>query len=254
MNNNPLKSVHTFDIYYGSYDKDNQSKYLNSDLLILEPLHYDKSVIEDFKSKSETIFIGYQSIMEIPSWNDNFVSKMNDNDYLIIKGQKVYNENYNNYVGDIRKKSYRKLLISEIGDNIMGKGFDGVFFDTMDWIDYFHHDQELMNQLIEGYVSFLNELSNEYPGIIMIQNRSFRSLSYSVNEGIHGIVWENFSAENLDEDHISKILIAVNYQLKNNLKVFAISHKESKKDKRTAKLLRWGYLYSENTFSKWHEQ
>lgn len=249
FNHSPLKEVGSYQVYYGSKVENYVEAFGRFDLLILEPAYYNHEDLEALKDKTESFYFGYVSIFEVPSWDEAYVKKMSDDYYLTVNGSMVSNTKYGNNVGDIRNESYRKVLLLHIKENIVDKGFDGVFLDTVDWIDYYYEDSALMKSLIAGYQQFLSEFHDLFPEILLIQNRSFRSYDMSAHH-VNGIMWEDFSYEDVLDEKRQQTMMLIKHQLFHNQTVLAVSHEDAEQNKAWADKLHWLFLDSHQTYDE----
>lgn len=253
LNSNPLKDISNYRVYYGKQIEDMSASYGAYDAMILEPHYYTSSDMKALHDTTDSLYIGYLTVFEVPSWNAEFVEKMLPEDYLKFKDTLVFNENYNNYVGDIRSESYRQLLLDEVEETIASKGFDGIFLDTVDWIDYFvSNDKVFSESLLEGYLLFLKALQENYPKLALVQNRSFWSYDQGAVKYLDGIMWENFIENKAVGDDLDKTLMLIKRQFFNHQKVLALSHEGTNKEAKLSKHLRWSYFNNTlESYRKW---
>lgn len=181
-------SPKSFRIYY---DKVN-SRILNSmstySLNIVEASFFEIEDVNLIHTKP-SIVVGYLSLVEIGYWDSVLVNQLTEDDYLRDEtGNKIKSLSGKNYLGDLSSHHFREVLISILESRIVEKGMDGLFFDTLDWIDYYADDEVLYNTLTSGYKSFLIELKEKYPDLLIIQNRGFESFKKFSSDYIDGIL------------------------------------------------------------------
>lgn len=252
---NVLKSVTNYRIYYRNIDDSilqGMSKY---DLNIVEGSFFDKKDVS-FLKENNSLVIGYYSILEIGNWDKTLIEKLKDTDYLKVDGNLVKNQSENNFLGDISQTNFQDSLISLIEERIISKGMDGVFFDTLDWIDYYKDNTDLYTKLIVGYREFLKKLKDKYPDLIIIQNRGFISYKEMSYKYIDAILWENFSSPYLldNSEKIKELEDFVKFTRKKNTMVFTISFDSGKESKILSEKLNWIHIQSEmeNRYSMWN--
>jgi endo-alpha-1,4-polygalactosaminidase (GH114 family) len=251
---NELENISNYRIYYRKIDKDILKSMSSYDLNIVEGSFFDSEDVEYLNEKGSKV-VGYYSVMEIGSWDASLIEKLDDMDYLKKDGVKVKSLSGSNYICDISKCHFQDALIDSISERVMAKGMDGVFLDTVDWIDYFQDDEILYPILLKGYGEFLEKLKARYPDIIVIQNRglyAYENLSCSY---VDGILWENFSSPYVEDDEsaIDRLKKVRSLSRRYNTAVFTISFDEGHESEDLSTKLGWVHLQSqmEDRYSKW---
>jgi len=252
QNKNLLNHIKSYRVFYGRPSETYKEDFKNYDLLILESYFYSEKDLKVLKENSNQLYFGYLTVFEVSRWDEALVELMATDDYLKINGKRYEKEGINNDLGDIRHESYRELLLQLIKTRIVDKGFDGVFLDTVDWIDYFgYQDETLMKEFAENYKSFLIEIEERYPDLLIIQNRSFKSYKSFSKKYVDGIMWENFKYEEMfNEDLEITIDLIKNKWLYGN-QVLTVSHKDYKENKRWSNRMSWVFMPSYNSYSNW---
>ncbi|MEC2076206.1 endo alpha-1,4 polygalactosaminidase [Metabacillus fastidiosus] len=195
---NPLMGVNSYSIFYDHVDDAKVKQLSKYDMVVIEPHEITKERVAALKEKG-TLTLGYISIMELQTWDEEFVAKVQDSDYLRVNGEKVYVEDWDTYLMDITNKHYQQLLLDEIQDEIAGKGFDGIILDTVgDIDDFFYKKDEIANPLRQGYVEILQQIKNQHSNLLLLQNWGFKTLEASSKNYIDGIMWENFDKGRLE--------------------------------------------------------
>jgi endo-alpha-1,4-polygalactosaminidase (GH114 family) len=138
---------------------------------------------------------------------------------------------------------------------IISKGMDGVFLDTLDWLDYYRDDASLYARLLNGYKEFLKKLKAKYPELLIIQNRGFYCYEKVSYKYIDGILWENFSSPYLSEN-LEKIDILERFEKITRRKktmVFTISFDAGDESGKLSRKLNWIHLQSQmiDRYSIW---
>ena len=145
--------------YYGEPDKIADPGGFK--LIILEP---DNVVVAP--KTSATLFIGYISLGEAEEFrwywdeikNEGFVLEENpdwEGDYYV----------------DVRDPLWQKYVIDHIIPEILNKGFDGLFMDTIDTAEYLEYvDAEKYAGSVDAMVEMIKKIRVNYPDIYIISN------------------------------------------------------------------------------------
>ncbi len=150
--------------YYGSFD----NTKLKSDLklAILDP----DNIPNPKKIKNNnTLAIGYLSIGEAEEfrwyWKD-------------IAGKKFVLERNPDWEGDYyidpRSAHWRSFVINKIIPDILKKGYDGIFLDTIDTAEFLEwKNPGKYAGSVEAMTKFIEQIRRNYPNIIIISNNGF---------------------------------------------------------------------------------
>ncbi|MTI86619.1 MAG: endo alpha-1,4 polygalactosaminidase [Balneolaceae bacterium] len=143
------------------YAKTTPSQVQNYNMVIIEPDHYTKAEIDALKA-TNTRVIGYITLGEVDKSRWYFP-------LLEERGFVGINENWDSPYLDLADDSTRAIVLDKVLPEIMIKGLDGVFLDTVDAVSPYgerSHLQSYMVQLIQG-------IRNRYPNTTIIQNAGF---------------------------------------------------------------------------------
>ncbi|WP_052130182.1 endo alpha-1,4 polygalactosaminidase [Ureibacillus sinduriensis] len=194
-----LTEVKDFSIYYGWPSKEKLKELRSYDLVVIAPHAYSKEQI-DYLQADGTVVLGYISVMQLESWNLSFVSNVQESDYYLQDGQKVYIKQWDTYLMDIRKEHYRQLLVDHVNKDIVSKGMDGVFLDTVDDIDYYLHERdEEQDEFRTAYQSLLVEIKKQDSSLLLMQNRGFDTLKTGSEHLVDALLWESFNYSKLKD-------------------------------------------------------
>lgn len=220
--NSSLKNINSFAVYYG---RNNVEKLSNSDLVIVEPLGQSESNIKHLKKKG-SIVIGYISLLEIPKYLPEY-KYLREEDFLKIDGERVVNEEFDNYLVDLRSKRWKAMVIQKIGNLILNKDYDGVFFDTIGDIEFDIIPDGIKDSLISAFVDLLLEIRELFRDCIIIQNNGIVELIKYTGALIDGVVWENPNLDAFDSvDLKSEIIEYINLLRRTyNMEVFFLFDK-----------------------------
>lgn len=248
----------SFRIYYNNITPlilDEMGQY---DMNIVEASFFEKDDVAQIHAAGSKI-VGYLSLIEIGYWDTPLVNDLYEGDYLRgALNEKLKSLNEKNYLADLSSPHYREVLFKYIETRILDKGMDGLFFDTVDWIDYYADNKRLYNALTSGYHTFLDELRERYPGITVIQNRGFDSYESFSHEFIDGILFENFKSPYLlqDEKKITALKRFRKSARKQKTEVYAISFENEAENRKLAESFHWNFMYSQmdDRYSQWDIQ
>lgn len=146
--------------FAASYEKVNPDDISNQDydLLIVEPSHYNKAEVEALKNTGATV-IGYLSVGEVGEYRWYF-EEMKEQGFL---GR---NENWDSYYLDLADPVVYSLFFDDIIPEIMIRGFDGLFLDTVDAVAPYTNRSYLQGEMLQ----LIRQIRTEYPDITIVQN------------------------------------------------------------------------------------
>ena len=247
---------YSFRIYYNKINSSILDEMGNYDINIVEASFFTKEDVDIIHSKNSKV-IGYLSLIEIGSWDLTLNQKLKDEDFLKDSNNKrLMNLSENNYLGNLFSDNFKNALLDILKTRIIDKNMDGVFFDTLDWIDYYKNDTTIYNQLITGYKDFIKQVKELYPELMIIQNRSFTSYNNFSKKYVDGLLWENFNSPYIENDETEiKMLKSIkrnSFIYKTN--IFVLSFINEDINRELSKKLRWNFLFSqmEKRYSNWN--
>lgn len=146
-----------FAVSYGRIDSLQQvgAKYK---LLIVEPDYYSRAQVDSLNTPDNTL-LGYISLGEVNK-NRWYYPLLEERGFLGI------NENWESPYLNLADSTTRSILVDRVVPNIMAKGFDGLFLDTIDDVAPYterSHLQPYMVEMIAG-------IRKKYPDAPIIQN------------------------------------------------------------------------------------
>ena len=195
-----LNHINSFQIFYGSPTIEKINSLSKSDLVIIEPMAFSNQELA-LVQESKTTIIGYVSLMELENWNTELKKQVIDSDYVIQKGKQIYIEEWDTYIMDIREPHYRDILLWKINHKIVERKMDGVFFDTVDDLEYyFRDDPKIVKEMQIAFVTLLHDLERLHPELLIIQNRGFKTYQEETHRLVDGVLWEDFEANNQKEE------------------------------------------------------
>lgn len=221
-----LKDVKDYKIYYGEANKKVIKELSQYDMVIIEPYAFTKKQIEQLK-QSGTIVLGYVSVMEL---EDQHRSQVVKSDYYYQNNEKMRIEQWDTYIMNLQETHYRDILLTKVEEQIVEKGIDGVFLDTVgDIDDYFYDQPTVQKQFRDAYVTFLKEIKEIDSNLILVQNWGFPTLKSASLNLVDGVLWEDFNQEVISKDEWSQDWIRYFKKYKNQLVTFTVTpNKQSK--------------------------
>ncbi|WP_198662221.1 endo alpha-1,4 polygalactosaminidase [Exiguobacterium sp. TNDT2] len=251
---NPLDGVKNYQVYYGHPTEAILKDMQNYDLVIIEPLHYTKAQVEQIKARGTKV-LGYISVMEVATWNTGLMSKLQSGDFFTRNGQRVHYPEWDSYLTNIASPHFQGLLLTEIQNQVVAKGIDGVFMDTVGDIDNEHlNNPTVLKQQRDGLVNFLKQARARYGDIAMVQNWGFDTLETATATYVDGIMWESFNADTIKSDAWSQNMIkklqAVD--VKHSVKTLTISTRLSADSHKLAKDSGFIHFHEADAYVNWN--
>ncbi len=251
-NDNIISNQKNYVVFYNKVNNENIKTISKYDMAIIEPTNITSEQLNILK-ESNTISFAYQSIFEVEPYHKKKVSLLKEEDYLYINGVKQFNEEYQNFYGDIKSTNYQNVLLDSIDKNVVQKGFEGVFFDTLDNIQHYI-DEPFREELYLGYISFFKKVRSKYPNLSIIQNRAFDFYNFGSAEFLDGLMYEDLKYETLENSKYYNELIdeLIDTSEKHNVIILALSHDNPLKNYQLAKELNWLYHFNppDNNYMK----
>lgn len=216
-----FSSAKNYALYYGRGRAIELAQY---DIAIVEPAGQSINSLREFET-SGTVAIAYLSVMEIPPWSEE-IGLLNSSDFLQVEGsEKPYiNQQYGNYWLDLRSQRWTDLLLHRIAYLLEGAGYDGLFLDTVGYVESLQIPMSMRSALLEAAAQIVFKIKMRFPGCILIQNCGLEEL-YKLTAGyIDGICWENPPLDRVASQEWADLIIRNLEKLKktNGLQVFLL--------------------------------
>ncbi len=236
----PLQKIDSFRIYYGDVDEDILSKMKAYDMVVVEALFFDAAMVEELHDAGVTV-IGYLSVSEVGSWDNELIDRLTAGDYLMASGLQMTNGK--NQLGDLTETHFQEALIETLEERIMRLNMDGVFFDTLDSINLLEHETDRIQQAL-GYYEVISSIKDIWPKSILIQNRGFEYLPLLDRNMIDAILWENFSGNRVGETtYKARINILKEVYLTKNIRTMSLSYTDDVVSRKAAARRQWLFSY-----------
>jgi endo-alpha-1,4-polygalactosaminidase (GH114 family) len=186
-----LSDVSSYTIYYGAQTAWAIKKLSQYEIVIIEPRNWSQSQLAQLKQSGVKV-LGYLSVLE-QNQASTLLGQAVDSDYLLINGQRDARYDGESWSMNINSEHYRQLLFADYEQQIVGKGLDGVFLDTMGDVDDGIWSDAVSNSELDGAVKFVADLRSKYPILSIMQNWGLQALKDRTTPYIDGIMWEDFT-------------------------------------------------------------
>jgi hypothetical protein len=177
-------AVKNYALYYGAGREDELAGF---DLAVVEPSGQNDMSLREIKNAGALV-LAYLSVMEI-SPDAPEIKLLKGGDFISAEGRPLTNEEYGNYLVDLRSRRWTGLLMHKAGSLITRSGYDGLFLDTIGNVEAV--DVQYKEELFTAAVNIVRQLRYFYPDFILVQNWGLNRLCYLTAGYINGICWEN---------------------------------------------------------------
>lgn len=201
-----LSKARNYLVYYGRKHINQLSK---TDVAIVEPAALDDSQIQKMQNKG-TMVIAYLSFLEIPRWS-SLIHYLNHDDFIQIEGIRLTNPEYDNYCADLSSAKWQRILLHKVSELLTLRCFDGVFIDTIGFLEYDQIPLEIRDTQIRSAQGILKIIRESFPEHILIQNGGLSNVIYATKTFIDGLCWENPPLERQERwiqevaDHLAQL-------------------------------------------------
>ncbi|NDL68707.1 endo alpha-1,4 polygalactosaminidase [Anaerotalea alkaliphila] len=240
---NPIWNANNFLVYYSVIKSQDVRRITSYDLAIIDSLGVSNQILARLKA-SDTLLYSYVSVVSVEKSDTLKTGMMEEGDYLHINGERLYNTAYDCYYGDILSESYRNILLRIIKERVVDRGFDGVFFDTMDDIEHLS-DPKVRQAQFDGHLRLLEQIKELYPNLSIIQNRAFNFYEQGAARYLDGLLYEDLDYRSHSISDYSKetfdSLVSVAKEFDNV--ILAISNENREENHAFCIRHRWLYYY-----------
>lgn len=190
QSNTPKRDIGNYFLSYRPGMIDYMKKF---DLVVTDVRGYSRSEIDSLKRKGITV-TGYISCGETEKLEigDGLGPGGYASWYFDLDNDNVPDRNpiWKSYYTNTANTLWIKRVIDVDAKNVLKKGADGFFLDTVDTVDLYPETKEAMIYLIK-------KLREKYPGKLIIQNRGFCILE-STAPYINAVMWESWYPDTSD--------------------------------------------------------
>ncbi len=153
-------------VYYT--DKGKLEDFTPYKVLVFDSDHYPK-FLPQLKNKT---LIGYINAGEVEEYRQHYEKVKASN--IIIEENKNWPGSY--YI-DARNKIWEKIIIDELIPDLLAKGFNGIFLDTLDNLIYLENDHpDTYKGLKAAAIDLVLNIRKKYPKIKIMVNRGYEIL------------------------------------------------------------------------------
>lgn len=180
-------AAQNYALYYGTGKEKELSQF---DVAVIEPSGQNDASVHSMQAAG-TLLLAYLSVIEAPPSAPE-IKLLQTEDFLTQGGCRLTNQEYGNFLIDLRSNRWKGLLWHKIGNLIWHAGYDGVFLDTIGNVE----SPELSaidtpNTQLLAAAHFVRQLRTTYPGHILVQNNGLEQLCFLTSAYLNGICWEN---------------------------------------------------------------
>ena len=147
-------------------------------LLIIEPENYSRSEIQLANDQSTKI-IAYVTLGEVDR-NRWYYPLLEERGFLGV------NENWDSPYLNLADSTTRSIMLDQVVPNIMSKGFDGLFLDTVDDVAPYTERAHLQPHMLD----IITKIRKSYPDALIIQNAGLFLLD-KTHDLINGVLIED---------------------------------------------------------------
>lgn len=181
-----FSQAQNYAVYYGVGREQDLAKF---DLAIVEPEGQTAEALAQMQSAG-TLVLAYLSIMEVLPYSSDR-KLLTESDYIFLDGQRFINQEYGNYWVDLRSAAWSKLLLNKAHYLINIRGFDGLFLDTIGYVESTELSADLRKALITAAAEIVRLLRQNFAEYVLVQNNGLEELINFTSPYVNGICWEN---------------------------------------------------------------
>lgn len=181
-----MAAARNFALYYGS---ESLGALAGFDLVILEPDACSEGDIRGLRARGGLV-CGYLSVLEVDG--PLGLRQAQPADYLMIGGERKRNPSSSNWVMDPRSEHWVQVVLQRAERQILGKGCDGIFLDTIGNVEDPELPRSLAAQLIPASALLIGRIRERFPDALLIQNWGLGFLYRLTVPYLNGLCWENF--------------------------------------------------------------
>jgi uncharacterized protein (TIGR01370 family) len=152
-----------------NYGADVGEQIGNYDVAVLDPSIPAAAIA---RRNPHAILLGYLSLGEVHSGRDYFADV--EAEGLLLRP----NANWPDarFI-DLRDRRWHKRVIEKLVPEILAKGFDGIFFDTLDDAEFLEtQDPKQFAGMVDAAADLLRAIRQRFPGVQLMVNRGFAVL------------------------------------------------------------------------------
>ncbi len=188
-----LAGVRSYALYYGGIDDAALDALATYDLVVVHPglfrMGAEKGLAR-LHAKGCRI-LGYLSCFEVADWA-HYKGRVPEEWNVRVNGE-TWRPWGGNRAASLAVPGFRDLLVELVRDDILAKGFDGVFMDTLADLDNPALPEAQRTAELAGLGTFLSALRAAAPGAILVANWTLQKTLPAVAPHVDAVCWENFA-------------------------------------------------------------
>ncbi|PRO67059.1 endo alpha-1,4 polygalactosaminidase [Alkalicoccus urumqiensis] len=242
-----------FRIYYNNPSEETLEQMAGADEVILEPVHYSREDIEFLQSSGVRV-LGYINIMEIDRWNEERFNSLEEGDFFLRNGERVYYPQWDSYLTDLTSENYRNIVKADIEEQILNKGLDGILFDTVGNIDNeFARGSDTYEEQLRGLIDIYEFANEAGPDLHLVQNWGLDLYIHETAPYVDGLMWEEFHYSKLTTDNWSeeRLDLVAAAAAEENDDIYSVIFDEPKRSAALAEERDFRYLYTDQSYLEW---
>ncbi len=155
-----------------NYGADVGEEIGNYDVVVLDP---DAPAASSAKRHPGTIVLGYLSLGEVHGGR-GYVAELQANGSLLRPNPNWPDARFI----DLRDRRWHKMVIERLVPEILAKGFNGLFFDTLDDAEFLEtQDPARFAGMVNAAADLLRAIRQRFPGIPLMVNRGYAVLPHA---------------------------------------------------------------------------
>ncbi len=214
-----VKSARNFAVHYGMNHLKALSEY---DLAVVEPKAHHMEDIKILRNNATAVF-GYISIFEIdPQQPEYEIFRSHE----ISEGVSTDTEKgRKRHFIDLRSGLWTEFLHSKVRKMLDENKYDGIFIDTLAYIEECVTLESVMFSQMLAVCDFLKKVRTDHPGAEIIQNNALGLTLNYTRDHIDAVCWENPPAVSPEQRKMNKLIISKLNKIKkeNGIKVLILT-------------------------------
>ena len=193
------RPVSSWALYYGGAAEDIVQRLSGYDLVVIDANALGegaRATVAALKGAGCRV-IAYLSAVEVASWH-RYRDRVDDSWYIRVGGD--YWSPWGgssvswaaNRAASLAEPGWRGLLLDLVASEALDYGCDGVFFDTLEDLDFVSLPAEEAARQREGLREFMSALREKYPDALFVANRTLQAALDAVAPFVDGVCWESF--------------------------------------------------------------
>lgn len=236
---NSLRSARNFAVHYGMNNIKALSEY---DLAVIEPKAHHTEDIHILKNNATAVY-GYLSLFEIDPQQpefDIFQSQILRKEDISRDG-----ECCRRYFMDLRSAAWIEYIHVKAGKMLRESGFDGIFIDTVAYIEECLYMESVMFNQLLAVCDFFKSIRSDFPGAGIILNNTLGIALNYTKELIDGVCWENPLAGTSQQKRLNRRIVSHLNEIrkKNDMRVMLLTENSADTKYFSRLAEKYNYMY-----------